>query len=287
MLLPVAFWLFLVVAILNGIAGSSLVLLLVASVVGIAAGTLYQGMVVNLVRDIQDGRRDFSAGELLSQATPFILPLIGAGILAGLAIGIGLFLFIVPGLVLLTIWAVIAPVIVVEKSPVMASFGRSRELVRGNGWPVFGAIFVAFLIVIIGGIVFAAIAAASPTARCCGSSSAPSPRRSRRRSAPWSPPSSTSACGRSRAAPSPPRPSRGTGAADGPAGAARRLTLAVLEQAGDGQRQALAARGSARTRCGGDGRRPGAARRSPPPPAAPAAPRASSATPPAATGGTR
>ena len=53
----------------------------------------------------------------------------------------------------------IAPVIVVEKSPVMAAFGRSRELVRGNGWPVFGAIVVAFLIVIIGGIVFGAIAA--------------------------------------------------------------------------------------------------------------------------------
>jgi hypothetical protein len=158
-LLPVAFWLFLVVAIVNGLAGSSLVLLLLASVVGIVAGTLYQGTVVNLVRDVQDGRRDFSAGELLSSATPFIVPLVGAGILAGIAIGIGLFLLLVPGLILLTIWAVIAPVIVVEKSGVMDSFGRSRELVRGNGWPVFGAIVVAFLIVIIGGLVFGAIAA--------------------------------------------------------------------------------------------------------------------------------
>lgn len=159
-LLPVAFWLFLVVAILNGLAGSSAFLLLLASVVGIAAGTLYQGTVVNLVRDVQDGRRDFSAGELLSQATPFILPLIGAGILAGIGIGIGLILLIVPGLILLTIWAVIAPVIVVEKSGVFAAFGRSRELVRGNGWNVFGAIVVAFLIVIFGGLLFAAIAAA-------------------------------------------------------------------------------------------------------------------------------
>jgi hypothetical protein len=159
-LLPVAFWLFLVVAIVNGLVGSSLILLLLAAVVGIVAGTLYQGMVVNLVRDVQDGRRDFSAGELLSSATPFIAPLIGAGILAGIAIGIGLFLLLVPGLILLTIWAVIAPVIVVEKSGVMDSFGRSRELVRGNGWPVFGAIVVAFLIVIVGGLVFGVIAAA-------------------------------------------------------------------------------------------------------------------------------
>lgn len=159
-LLPVAFWLFLVVAILDGLAGSSLILVLVASVVSVAAGTLYQGTVVNLVSDVQDGRRDFSASELLNSATPFILPLIGAGILAGIGIFFGLLLLIVPGLFLMTIWAVIAPVIVVEKSPVMKSFGRSRELVKGNGWPVFGAIVVAFLIVIIGGIIFAAIAAA-------------------------------------------------------------------------------------------------------------------------------
>lgn len=159
-LLPVAFWLFLVVAILNGIAGSSLILILLASVVGIAAGTLYQGMVVNLVRDVQDGRRDFSAGELLSQASPFILPLIGAGILAGIGIFVGFLLLLVPGLILLTIWAVIAPVIVIEKSGVFDSFGRSRELVRGNGWGVFGVIVIAFLIVFVGAIVFSAIAAA-------------------------------------------------------------------------------------------------------------------------------
>jgi hypothetical protein len=48
---------------------------------------------------------------------------------------------------------------VIEKSGVIAAFGRSRELVRGNGWPVFGAILVAALIAVIGSLVFAAIAA--------------------------------------------------------------------------------------------------------------------------------
>jgi hypothetical protein len=158
-LLPVAFWLFLVVAILNGIAGSNLGLVLLASLVGLIAGTLYQGVVVNLVRDVQDGRRDSSTGDLLSAAMPFVLPLVGAGILAGLGIGLGFVLLIVPGLILLTIWAVIAPVIVVEHSGVMDSFGRSRQLVRGNGWPVFGTLLVAYLIVIVGSLVFGAIGA--------------------------------------------------------------------------------------------------------------------------------
>ena len=159
-LLPIAFWLFLAVAIVNALAGSSLVLLLVASVVGIVAGTLYQGVVVNLASDVQDGRRDSSAGDLVRSATPFILPLFGAGLLAGIGIGIGLILIIVPGLILATIWSVIAPVIVLEGSGVINAFGRSRQLVRGNGWPVFGAILVAYLIVIVGSLIFSAIGAA-------------------------------------------------------------------------------------------------------------------------------
>jgi hypothetical protein len=127
-------------------------------VISTVAGTLYQGMVVGLVRDIQDGRRDSSVGELFGFAAPVLLPLIGAGILSGLGVGLGLVLLIVPGLFLLTIWAVIAPVIVVERSGVFAAFSRSRELVRGNGWPVFWVIAVGFLISLAGGIVFGGIA---------------------------------------------------------------------------------------------------------------------------------
>jgi hypothetical protein len=158
-LLPVAFWLFLIVAIVNGVIGKNLALFPIELAVSTIAATLYQGMVVSLVRDVQDGRRDSSIGELIRSAMPVLLPLIGAGLLSGLAIGVGTVLFIVPGLILLTIWAVIAPVIVVERSGVFASFGRSRQLVRGKGWPVFGVIVVAFAIAIVGGLIFNAIAA--------------------------------------------------------------------------------------------------------------------------------
>jgi hypothetical protein len=157
-LLPVAFWLFLVVAIVNGLVGQSFALLPVVLVVSTIAATLYQGMVVGLVRDIQDGRRDSSMRDLINSAWPVVLPLIGAGILSGIAIGVGLFLLLVPGLILLTIWAVLAPVIVVERSGVFAAFGRSRGLVRGNGWQVFGVIVVAFLIAAAASIILTLIA---------------------------------------------------------------------------------------------------------------------------------
>jgi hypothetical protein len=46
-------------------------------------------------------------------------------------------------------------VIVLEGRPVMESFGRSRELVSGNGWNVFGVIVLSFLILIGAAIVLA------------------------------------------------------------------------------------------------------------------------------------
>jgi hypothetical protein len=138
----------------------SLVLGIIGALVGLAAGFLYIGYVVKLVQDVRDGRRDFSVGELFSSAMPYLGTLILAGILAGIAITIGFILIIIPGLILLTIWAVISPSIVVEGKGVFEAFGRSRELVRGQGWQVFGAIVLTFLIIVAVGIVASLIGAA-------------------------------------------------------------------------------------------------------------------------------
>jgi MFS family permease len=160
-LIPAAFWLFLVVSILGGVLSRTNALaLLIFYVVSFAVAILYQGMVVSLVHDIQDGRRDSSVGELFRSVGPVLGPLIGASLLYGFGVGVGFLLLIVPGCILLTIWAVIAPAIVIEKQDVMASFGRSRELVRGFGWPVFGTVIVATLIAAIASVILLAIAEA-------------------------------------------------------------------------------------------------------------------------------
>ena len=145
-LLPVAFWLFLFAGIAEELTLHFLALLWFGPLVSLTAGTLYQGMVVGLVKDLQDGRRDSSAVELMRSVVPVFWRLIGAGFLMALGIAGGLFLLVVPGLYLLTMWAVVAPVIVIERRRVTDSLGRSRQLVRDNGWPVFWTILVAFAI---------------------------------------------------------------------------------------------------------------------------------------------
>lgn len=112
-----------------------------------ALGVLYQGLVVELVQDIQDGRRDHSVGDLIRSVEPVFWPLVAVSILFGLAVAIGFVLLIIPGLILLVIWSVVAPVTVLERPGPFAAFGRSRELVRGNGWNVFGVILLVFIIV--------------------------------------------------------------------------------------------------------------------------------------------
>jgi hypothetical protein len=148
LLISAALILFVPVAILNGLLLSSggVLLALAAAAVGTIATFWYQGMVVQATRDILDGRRDHTIGSLFSSAAPFIAPLFVVGVLAGIGIAIGFVLLIIPGLFLLTIWAVIVPVIVIERAGIFESFGRSRELVRGNGWRVFGVIVVLFLV---------------------------------------------------------------------------------------------------------------------------------------------
>jgi hypothetical protein len=134
---------FVIYLLLPGAAGFALALLFWA------LSILYQGMVVKLVQDVQDGRRDHSIGDLLRSVEPVFWPLVAVSILFGLGVGLGFVLLIVPGLFLLVIWSVVAPVTVLERPGVFAAFGRSRRLVHGNGWNVFGVIVLVFLTVVV------------------------------------------------------------------------------------------------------------------------------------------
>jgi hypothetical protein len=144
---------YLVVDLLNAILGSvigtgagvALLVALITMVVSLVGTFWLQGALVYAVEDVRDGRIDSSIGELFERVKPYLGTLVVAGLLAGLGIAVGLVLLIVPGLVLLTWWCLIVPVVVLEGKPVGEAFGRSRELVRGHGWTVFGIVVVTAL----------------------------------------------------------------------------------------------------------------------------------------------
>ena len=121
---------------------------ILGAIISLVALFWVQGALVQAVDDIRDGRADLTLGETFERVRPRLPAIIVAGLLAGLGIALGLVLLIVPGLVLLTWWVLIIPVIVLEQTSAGAAFSRSRELVRGYGWSVFGVIVLTILVVI-------------------------------------------------------------------------------------------------------------------------------------------
>jgi Membrane domain of glycerophosphoryl diester phosphodiesterase len=114
-------------------------------------GTFWlQGALVGAVSDLRNGRPDLSIGELYVRAQPLLPSLIAAGVAAVLGVACGLLLLVVPGLILLTRWIFIVPVIVLEKKPAGQSFGRSWELVKGSSWPVFWLILLTVIVLGVG-----------------------------------------------------------------------------------------------------------------------------------------
>lgn len=135
-------------------------LALLAIPLSLAGHALYTGVVVKLVQDVRDGRRDSTVGDLFSAAAPAILSLIAFTLLYTLGVAVGFLLLVVPGLILLTIWSLGPPAIVVERIGPVEAFGRSRRLVKGVGWSVFLVLFLTFVIVAVVSAALAALAGA-------------------------------------------------------------------------------------------------------------------------------
>lgn len=149
-LLPIAFVVYLALGVINILLVTTLTWFgaLLGSIVSLVGVFWVQGALIRAVEDVRDGRADLSLGDTLDRVRPQLASIIVGGLLAALGILLGLVLLIVPGLVLLTWWVLIIPVIVLEQARAGEAFSRSRELVRGYGWSVFGVIVLTILLVI-------------------------------------------------------------------------------------------------------------------------------------------
>jgi hypothetical protein len=75
-------------------------------------------------------------------------------ILVGLSVAVGLIFLIIPGIILLVMFAVSVPAVVVEGVRGTEAMRRSWSLVKGHFWHVLGVVLVAAIIVgVVGGLI--------------------------------------------------------------------------------------------------------------------------------------
>ena len=107
------------------------------------AGALLQAALVGAVVNDLGGRDADLPGSTI-RGLSLAFPLVGLVVASSIAIGLGLVLFVVPGLIWTTMWSVAVPAMVEERTGVYDSLARSAELTRGSRWPIFGLLAIYY-----------------------------------------------------------------------------------------------------------------------------------------------
>ena len=131
------------------------------SLVLVFAGTaLVQGGLVEIVRGLHaDGDDDASVGEALRRAGGRVPKLVRVSLISSIFIGVGFVVFIVPGCILMTRWAVAVPVAMLEDGNARDALKRSQKMVEGNGWNVFKVLFAVGMLTAIVTVPFVFVSA--------------------------------------------------------------------------------------------------------------------------------
>ncbi len=145
----VALCLLLPAAVIQWIAGDSGLGGFISWLVQLVASAWLIGSIIRIVQDVEeDGQVDYTVGDLLGSVIPRLLAIIVLNFLLGLIIGIGLFLLIIPGVILALVLAVSLPALVVEGRGIFDAMSRSAELTRDNRMRILAVGLLIILIVI-------------------------------------------------------------------------------------------------------------------------------------------
>ena len=129
--------------------GASLSFLTISGAVSLVINTVGMIFVIQTLTygTVQALRgRSVSIGDCLVQGGRRLPVGIVIGFLAYVGIVFGTVLLIVPGAILFTVWSVALPANTVERTGILASLARSRDLTSGRRWRVFGTIIIPLLI---------------------------------------------------------------------------------------------------------------------------------------------
>ncbi len=143
-------------ALLQGNPGMMGALTVLVGLVSLLTGLLLQAALTRASIDDLSGK-GVSLGAALSTGLAVMLPMLGLGIVIGVAVAVGFLLLIVPGVYLALRWAVAAPVLVVEKAGIFAAMERSAGLTQNHRWGIFGLVVLYVLFAVVVQVVIALI----------------------------------------------------------------------------------------------------------------------------------
>jgi hypothetical protein len=98
---------------------------------------LISALHVQAVVRIGEGRQP-RLSDVVSSTIRVLPPVAAATIAAGLGTATGFVAFVIPGLILLVVWSIVAQVAAVERSDWPSTLRRSAELTRGHYFHIFG-----------------------------------------------------------------------------------------------------------------------------------------------------
>jgi hypothetical protein len=127
--------------------------LLVSLLLSLVGGLLVQGALVEVVRDLHEGKEPASVGAYYERTRDRLGTLIGSSVLYGLGVVVGFVLLIVPGLIAVARWSLIVPLVMIERRGWRDAFARSSELVRGKTGRVLALVVVSNVITAVGSVV--------------------------------------------------------------------------------------------------------------------------------------
>lgn len=140
---------FVTLAVLLAMLTKSLLAMLVVIIVGVVIAVivfsvfaLATNKLVYNVGEKNDGRIKAAIKYGFQHFPSYILVMLASGIL----IVVGFILLVIPGIIIGVMLSLVAPIFVLEENHKLNVLKRSRELVRGYWWPVFGRLVLLSLI---------------------------------------------------------------------------------------------------------------------------------------------
>jgi hypothetical protein len=126
---------------------SGAVLLTLAAIAGLILEFVGLAVILDGAFRVMRGR-DIAFPDVVRRALPRFWAIIALAFLLGIALFLGLMLFLLPAIVMAVRWVVALPACVVEGLGPFASMRRSADLTEGHRWKIFGLLVVALLLFI-------------------------------------------------------------------------------------------------------------------------------------------